>query len=167
MINFEVYYEDYYTMQTMSGMIFQILSQQSEHISESCTPHCMLHFQACVYINYNCIMNTCIFFLIGVFTYLWKVPIWFVTSVHLSNCMDQLNSHWTDFCEISYWILSLESVTNAQIWLISDKNIRHFTQRHKYISFLLMIWNHHKIIFVQQHRGPFAAFPWCSQYLYF
>ena len=62
-----------------------------------------------------------------------KVPITFVMYVRLSVRMYQRGSHSTDFREIWYWELSRKSVDKLQIWLKSDKSIRHFTWRPKYI----------------------------------
>jgi hypothetical protein len=40
-----------------------------------------------------------------------------LTSSCLSVCMDQIMSHWTDFCEIWYWGLLWKSVKKILIWL--------------------------------------------------
>ena len=44
-----------------------------------------------------------------------------------SVLMEQLDSHWTDFHEIWYWIMFLKSVQKIQVPLISDKNNGYFT----------------------------------------
>jgi hypothetical protein len=51
-----------------------------------------------------------------------KVTRSFVMSVCLSNCMEQLSSHWTDIHEICYLRIFRKSVKKIQVSLKSDKN---------------------------------------------
>jgi hypothetical protein len=67
-------------------------------------------------------------------------------SVHLSARMEQLSSHWTDFHEIWYFGIFLNSVKKIQDFLKWDKNKGHCTWRPIYIfiisrSFLLRMRN--------------------------
>jgi len=54
---------------------------------------------------------------LDLFRELWKVAISFVMSAHPSICMEQLDSHWTDFYEIWYWRLFWKFIEKIQIWL--------------------------------------------------
>jgi len=58
-----------------------------------------------------------------------KATISFVMPVRLSVRMEQLGSHWTDFCEILYLSILRKSVEEIQISLKSDKNKGYFTWR--------------------------------------
>jgi len=42
-------------------------------------------------------------------------------SVHLCTHVEQLNSHWADFCEASYWVFLIKHVNQIQVWCKSDK----------------------------------------------
>jgi hypothetical protein len=46
--------------------------------------------------------------------------------------MYQLGYHWNDFRETGCWDLC-ETVTKAQMWLKSDKNVRHITWKIKHV----------------------------------
>jgi hypothetical protein len=52
----------------------------------------------------------------------------YVTSVRLPVRRYHGFSHWTDFCEISYWGLPRKSVVKVQICLKSDENLGHITR---------------------------------------
>jgi len=54
-------------------------------------------------------------------------------SVRPSIRMEQLDVHWTDFCEIWYLSMFRISVDKIQVSLKSDKNNGHFTWRPIYI----------------------------------
>jgi len=44
--------------------------------------------------------------------------------------MEQLGSHWTDFCEIWYMSIFRKYVERIHVSLKSDKNNKYFTWRH-------------------------------------
>jgi uncharacterized protein YhjY with autotransporter beta-barrel domain len=50
-----------------------------------------------------------------------------ISSVGWSVRMEQLDSHWKDFHEISYRRIFRQSVEKIQVLLKSDKNNEHFT----------------------------------------
>lgn len=51
-------------------------------------------------------------------------------SFYLSGCpQEQLDSHWTNFYEVLYSGVLIKSVEHIQIWLKSDENKRHVTQK--------------------------------------
>ena len=62
-----------------------------------------------------------------------KTTITFVMSVRLSVRMEQLGSHWIDFHEIWYLMISRKSVVKIRVSLKSDKSKGHFTWRQVHI----------------------------------
>jgi hypothetical protein len=82
-----------------------------------------------------------------------KMP-YYLRHIRLSVCpstrMYQRGSHWTDFRKILYWGLLRKSVEKLQIWLKSDKDIRHITWIPTYVLLLPEIQILYKNIFVQQ-----------------
>jgi hypothetical protein len=67
----------------------------------------------------------------------------FVIPVCLSVCpsvrMKQLGSHWTDFYEIWYMSIFRKSAERIQVSLKSDKNNGHFTWRHTYVFYTILM----------------------------
>jgi hypothetical protein len=53
-------------------------------------------------------------------------------SVPLFVRMEQLGSHWKDFCKIRYSSIFLKRVEKIQVSLKSDRNNGHFTWRPMY-----------------------------------
>jgi hypothetical protein len=74
---------------------------------------------------------------LGAFALSWKAPFSFAMfvrpSARLSVRMYKLGSHRTNFREIWYWRLLLQSVEIVRIWLKCDKNIGHFTWTRTFI----------------------------------
>jgi hypothetical protein len=64
--------------------------------------------------------------LLGVFAKLRKAPISFVISACPSVRVDQLGSHWTEFCEILFEYFR-KSVEKTQSSLKYDSNKGYFT----------------------------------------
>jgi hypothetical protein len=59
------------------------------------------------------------FAFLGTFAKLQKETITFIMSIHLSICMEQLSSHWTDFDETWYLHFFQKSVEKVQVSLKS------------------------------------------------
>jgi len=66
-------------------------------------------------------------YIVFAFTKLPKATTSLVMSVRPSARMEQLDSHWTDSHEISYWSIFRKSVEKNQVSLKSDQNKGYFT----------------------------------------
>jgi hypothetical protein len=55
-------------------------------------------------------------------------------------------SHWTDLCEIWYWVILWTSVEKVHIWVKPDKNAEKVTWRFKCVSLLPATLHCHKCV---------------------
>ena len=74
-----------------------------------------------------------LFSLLGAFVKLRKASISFVMFIFCPPAWKQFGSHWTDFHEVSYFIIWRKSVEGVQFSLNTDKNNGYFTRRSAYI----------------------------------
>jgi hypothetical protein len=63
---------------------------------------------------------------LGTFEKLQKSPVAFVTSVRLSDRIEQLGSHWINFHEILYFRIFREYMWKIRVLLEAYKNKGHF-----------------------------------------